>query len=854
MLHRTLGLLLLSCAGVAGLSAPTAVMAQQGAAEAGLEEIVVTARKREESLQDTPISITAFSGEDLAAQHIDGLDGIARFTPNAIIDTGTSFSGSTSSTAAFIRGIGQVDFTLVSEPGVGIYLDGVYIPHSIGSLLDLVDVERVEVLRGPQGTLFGRNTIGGAISVTTKKPDDTFHGDLRVTGGRYDRIDVQGTVNVPLTDTLFAKASVATFNRDGFVDAPNSRDGDDLGDVNRDTARFALRFDPGDRFLADFSVDYTRMRESGVPAVLVGTFEGASLAAIGALANPASPTFLPPPAPLPAPGFVDLYNLLATVPFGEQGGIAGMPGIVPNEFFGQPTVGSEDVVDLDGDLHNLSSLDLSSNTDVWGLALTLSYEFDLFTVKSITGYRDLEAFAGYDVAAMPQSIGQLAGTFDSNQFSEEIQFTGQLMDDRLKWLLGFYYSDEEGLGLDDVRFTSVRVWSGAKIDSVSAASFAQLNFDITDRLTVTGGMRYTYENKDFIVPDTCYDLLFGPATLFDGTVVTCAPIHTVVDPIFLNPAFLAMVNAPVFPAPGGRFCCIPVSDADGNIVALLPGLEPGSELLPRGTTTRSFSDWTPHFNISYDWSEDLMTYFTFSEGFKSGGYVQRIFPPKSEVPSFDPETATMYEIGFKWTGFDNRLRVNAAGFHTDYDDLQIQINDGIAPVTRNAAAADIDGFEIEVTAMPTQEWLLQAGIGYLDAGYQELDPDENFVTDLHEITLDTKLVNAPKWSTTFGLQYMYQWPGAGQLIPRLDWAYRSAVYNDALNFPELRQEGFHLLDLALTYVSADGNWELSAFGKNVTNERYMTSGFANGLTQGYATAGVGRPAEWGMSVVYRFGD
>jgi iron complex outermembrane receptor protein len=289
------------------------------------------------------------------------------------------------------------------------------------------------------------------------------------------------------------------------------------------------------------------------------------------------------------------------------------------------------------------------------------------------------------------------------------------------------------------------------------------------------------------------------------------------------------------------------------VVALVPGLTPGFELLPAGTTERSFSDWTPHASIAYDWSEDLMTYFSWSEGFKSGGFVQRVFPPKTEVPSFAPETATVYEVGLKWTGFDGRLRLDAAGFHTDYDDLQIQVNDGIAPVTRNAAAAEIKGFEIELTALPFPNWLVQGGVGYLDAEYTELDPDENFTTDLQFITLDSGLVNAPEWSTALGLQYGHELASAGRIVARLDWSYRSKAYKDALNFPQLTQDGYHLLDLSLTWISARGDWEVSVFGKNVTDERYVVSGHANGLTQGSATAVVGRPAEWGVSVAWHFG-
>lgn len=382
-----------------------------------------------------------------------------------------------------------------------------------------------------------------------------------------------------------------------------------------------------------------------------------------------------------------------------------------------------------------------------------------------------------------------------------------------------------------------------------------MTFDVTERLPLTAGMRCTDESKEFIVPDDCFPLLSGPETLFDGTVVGCARLHSIVDPKFVNAGFLAFVYAPIFPAPGGRICCLPISDASGTIVGLVPGLTPGFELLPRGTTEESFSDWTPHASVAYRWNEDFITYFSYSEGFKSGGFVQRVSPPRTAPPAFKEETAQVYEVGLKWSGFNNRLRASAAGFHTDYEDLHIQVNDGIAAVTRNAAAAEIDGFKLEFSAIPYAGWLLQGGIAYLDAEYTELKEDENLVTDLLTLGLDSELVNAPEWSTSLGVQYTYDVPGfGGQVITRLDWAYQSEVFKDALNFPEMRQDGYHLLDLAMTYISADESWEVSVFGKNVTDERYMVSGFANALTIGHAIATINRPAEWGVSFAYRFGN
>ncbi len=833
---------------------PAPVLAQvQG--DAGLEEIVVTARKREESLQDTPVSLTAFTGDMLEQQHIASLDKIADATPNLVFDTGTIFSGSNAAAAVYIRGIGQIDYALTAEPGVGIYLDGVYVATSVGSVLDLVDVERVEVLRGPQGTLFGRNTIGGAISVTSKRPDDTLHGDIKVTAGAYDRVDLNGNVNVPITDTLFAKFSAATFNRDGFVDSPNALSGKDIGDINRDAFRGALRFVPNDRFEANLSADYSRARENGSPHVLVATFDGPVLALRASQADPTSPNFIPPPFPLTPPNGTESHNFVATVPVGLQGGIAGLtPGVVPNPVFGQPILGPADTIDVQHDnLINRSDLDLSSDYDVWGVALTLDYDFGIAAIKSITSYREMESHSAFDNDATPLVTAQVINELDNDQFSEELQLSGLAVNDRLNWLLGLYYFDSDGMNPEQVEFTGFELVSGGGVKNKSAAAFGQATFDVTDKLSVTAGLRYSYENKKFIASSDCVDLPNGPETLLGtNTVVTCAPVQSIVDPKFLNAGFLTFLNAPVFPAPGGRFCCLPISDPEGNILGLIPGLVPGLELVPRGTYKTSFNDWTPQASIAYHWTDDLMTYFSYSEGFKSGGFSARVFPPRTGVPEYDPETAQVFEVGVKWTGFDNRVRASASGFHTEYDDLQIQVTD-VAPVTRNAGSAEINGFELELTAAPTPAWLIQGGVGYLDGEYTKLDTDQNLITDLVLLTEDSKLPNAPDWSTTLGIQYTWEVPNfGGQLVPRLDWSYRSEVFNDALNFQELRQPGYHMLDLALTYVSADAKWEVSVFGKNVTDERYITAGYANILLGGWAVATLGRPAEYGASVAYHF--
>ena len=899
-------------AGLFGLGSVGAPAQEPGAAGGGvLEEITVTARRREESLQDTPISITAFTGDALQQRQINFLSELGPFTPNMQFDTGATFSGANTSASVFIRGIGQVDFTLTTEPGVGIYLDGVYISQSIGSVLDLVDIERVEVLRGPQGTLFGRNTIGGAINVTSLKPStEKVDGDIKVTVGEDSRADIRAGVNVPITDNLAVRLSAATFNRDGYVDAPNTPSGDDLGDIDRDAALLALGWEPTEKFRLDFVADWSRQRESGVPSVLVGVFDGEGFAL------PVPPVGAFPTDVIPPPQFVDLHNLLSTAaPFGEQGGVG--PGVMPSSIW-DPTTLSDicggkpnappspppicapdpndpiDIINIENDPWvNRSTLGLTSESDVWGVNLTLAYDFDWATIKSITSYRETEAFTAFDLDGVEILIGDLVDDFDTEQITQEFQLSGTAINDRLDWLVGFYYFTEEGTNLDDVEFTPARFLSGAQVDNESTAGFGQLTFDFTDRLSLTAGIRYTDETKKFIIPDTCFALPKGPATtVFDPTTgmdvtITCARLQSVIDPKFANgtdatdpmSGFLPFISTVVGMSPPVRDCCIIISDAAGMPVVLpgfpspfIPGLDispttglPQAQangngfplmLLPGGTGTveRSFDDWTPHLNLSYNWTDDVMTYISYSEGFKSGGFVQRVFPPKTEVPSFEPETAKVYELGLKWLGLNDRIRLNGAVFFTDYENLQIEVNDGIAPVTRNAAEAEITGFELELTAVPGTNWLIQAGVGYLDAEYTRLDPSQNFSTDLRSITLDSELVNAPEWTGNLGVQYTATFGGGSQLIPRIDIAYTDDVFKDALNYPELMQDSYTLVDAFLTYITPQGSWEAALFGTNLTDEEYITSGFANGLTQGRISANVARPRQWGASLTYRFGN
>lgn len=780
----------------------TQARAQQPAAaddDFGLEEIVVTARKREENLQRTPISITAFSGQSLDEQQIFNVSQIGDATPNLIFDAGAPISGTSSAASVYIRGIGQIDFTLTTEPGVGIYVDGVYLSQSIGGVIHLLDVERIEVLRGPQGTLFGRNTIGGAINITSKLPDENFSGELFVTGGKFGRVDTRLNVNIPLTENFFAKVSGVTFNRHGFVEAPNQPGR--LGDDDLQSGRIAVRWLASENFEVNVTADYTREREFGAPIVLVGEFTGLPL----------------PPAPLP-PSFGQLHNILVAI------------GALP----GQAFFGPDDVTDIDGPLINTSDIDLSTESDIWGVSATLDWDLGWINIKSISSFRNMTGRTGRDQDATPLVIGQQIDTFNVDQFSQEVQFSGLGFDGRLDWILGLYHFIEDGVNIDDVEFTPVRIISGANIDNRSSAIFGQFTYDVLDDLSLTAGFRFTDERKRFIVDDRIQ--------------------------FVLNSKFVS-ANTPFPPGPP----VLPLSDADGNFVAPLFGLlgvgepdpnNPGqfgpTRVLPTGTDTLNVSEFTPHVSLAYQWTDDIMTYFSYSKGFKSGGFTQRVFPPKTGVPVFRPEFARVFEIGAKLATTDNRVRFNVSAFHTDYDDLQIQINDGIAPVTRNAAAAEIKGFEIDLTAVPVQGLYISAGVGFLDADYTALDPSVALATDIRTITLDSELPNAPEWQLSGAVAYTYMLPQGGQVATRVDVSYRSLTFNDALNFPEIAQPGYTLLNTSITYIHSDDRWELTFFVRNVTDKRYLVSGFANALTQATADGIVGRPREWAFRAGYRF--
>jgi len=746
-----------------------------------IEEITVTARKREENLQNTPVAITAFSSEGLENRGISDISQIGDFTPNLVFDSTSAVAATSSAASIYIRGIGQSDWALAVDPGVGLYLDGVYIARSVGGVMDLLDLERVEVLRGPQGTLFGRNSIGGAISLVTKKPGDEFYGDVEMTLGRYDRRDVRGSVNIPINDTLATNFAVSSKKRDGYV--KNLQPGSpDLGDEDALSGRMALRWTPSDDFEVNFSADVTKEREAPAANVLMAVDETAlfPLAFNGGLfpvnrfgipsdpscANMADPSRLSNPVCFNSQWITGPYKTHST-------------HTTPNNFVNSNFVSQ--------------GMEPASDLDLWGTSLTLEWTVnDNLTIKSITAYRELEGYWARDTDHSPLVILQTLNEYEQDQLTQEIQLQGTAFDDRLQWITGLYYFEEEGCHLDVVELAGAVFDSGGCIDNTSKAVFGQATYDLTDKFSLTLGMRWTDEDKRF------------------------TPDSTVAQ--------------------------------DNGL-----GIPAGVLVLPNQEGTVAGEEVDPYVNLSYQWTDSLMTYVSYSEGFKGGGFTQRVFPPRTDVPSFQPEFVKAYEMGVKSDWFDNRLRLNGAVFFTDYSDLQVNVDETslgrvgeIGIITRNAAEAEIFGFELELLAVPSDGWLVEAGVGYLDAEYSDIS---GLAQDAG-LTEEHKLVNTPEWSVSAGISYQFEM-AVGTLTPRVDYSYTSKVYNNALNTQLLTQSSVDLINLSLAFEDNEEKWSAVLAIHNLTDETYLITGDDNrgaGIIEGvYAT-----PRAWSFKLKRKF--
>ena len=850
---------------MAGAPAALAQDGQQGEVSTGsalMGDIVVTARKREEGVQDVPIAISAFSSEAIEARGVTQVDQLAAFTPNLTYQNNPGFGGASNVAAIYIRGIGQFDFLGSIEPGVGLYIDGVYIARSVGSILDLVDIERVEILRGPQGTLFGRNTIGGAVSITSQEPADEFGGKVSALYGTDNRFEIKGSVDIPVGDTFGIKLSGAYMRQDGFITDLN--DPDKLGNKDTFVGRIQTRWEPTDDLTVRASFDYTKDKSNGVAAVLIATntnsnvfnpnrlpllppgppispftLVGGGTAAGGGfqgLLNTAAapPGSFPPVFDYATQLFYQLNVAAARPPFGSPAGTpadpafagpldapvdnftllhnylvsygpGGTPGLCVSAPF-QPyysetanpaCFGAHWAEAALGKNTVATNRPNYSDSEIWGGALNIDYNFGPAELVSITSYREISSSFARDQDLTPFDIAFTLDEFDQWQFSQELQLKGTAIDDRLSWIVGGFYSKEEVDNLNDVIFAPASVRSGGQIENKSIAAFGQATFSVTEQLALTGGLRWTKDDKTFDSGPYQFVLQsnVGPGIAYGFD--SCPGAETAQD------------------CPAG-------ADTDG-----VPATGPFS-IFGNRVSELTIKKLTPYVNLSYDWTDDVMTYVSYSEGFKSGGFTQRVFPPLASIPTVGEEEVKVYEAGFKASLLDRMLRLNGSVFYTDYTNLQIQgftPETGVAPVYFNAGAASIKGFELDFAATPFEGLFIEGAIGYLDAGYDELSDAVQAATG---ILITNKFERVPEVTASLAAQYEYDLgPAYGSLSPRVDWSYRSKQYFNARNTEEVAQDGYSVFNGTVTYRTPEENYSIIFGVNNIFDKRYFVSAIVN---------------------------
>ena len=436
------------------LAAPA--LAQQGASQ-GLEEIVVTARRTEESLQQTPVAVTALSAERLAlAQIVDTAD-IQRTTPNLTIATGAPASPGFA--VISMRGQSNLNANSASDPAIGIYIDGVYIARAAGSLLDLEDAERVEVLRGPQGTLFGRSTTGGAISVTTQKPTDSFEGVVSAEVGNYNHRSFRGMLNLPLVDErLAARVNYKYTDRDGY--AENKLLGQDLNDMqDNQFVRGQLKYtDPSGNWDLNLAADYNEYKTGGQMIGVAGINPIGPAAAIPGLINQLNNYVQT------SSSWYDNYGQQVTQTY---------PGWYPHEAF-----------------------------EAFGYSATLNVDLGFAQLESITAYRELDTFGSNDLDGTPIGLIYSMTEYTQDQISQELKFSGDLSD-RLSWVGGVYYfketGDESSISQAFQVFNTPPTRNLGDVESTSKAVYGQLYYNLTDDLRLTAGYRKTWDERIAVI-------------------------------------------------------------------------------------------------------------------------------------------------------------------------------------------------------------------------------------------------------------------------------------------------------------------------------------------------------------------
>ncbi len=897
----------------AATTSGTATSSDQG----GLVEIVVTAERREENIQKVPISVAAFTADAMQSRDLGDIHALGNLTPGVNLDAGAPFSGDRSVLSASIRGIGQDDFAFNLNPGVGVYVDGVYLARTIGANQNLLDVDRVEILKGPQGTLFGANTIGGAISITTHEPGEEERFVAQATGGSYDRRDFGFSADIPIVPgTLLSTVTVSSQEQTGWMKVipypANSPYGEapititpmtDFAQSGYGTSdtydgqglqvmRGKLLWKATDKLKITFAADWSHEDTTALGYTVLDTFQGNVLeSTFSTLANLCisnSAATLPaavaasagiPPFAVGTPNNA-LFSGVCSQPRAQVPGLSpGAPPLLGAGYVGGPA-GPYNYLNHPGTAYlgsnapyiwynnaavNTGNIDSTyaadgpdfARFDLYGTSITGVYDLsDAMTLKSITAFREITWAIGTSLQGVPgDGIQSVTDKQHQHQFSEEVQLIGKALDNRLDYVGGLYYFDEAGYVHDFVPFEGLLyVYDLANtIENKDAAAFLHADFKMTDQISFTAGGRYT-----------------DVQTYFTGG------------------------QSDLNSFPFGSYCWQNSCNGAPPFTDIIPNANPAGSAFfryfPNTPDSQAWHIFDPTLGVQYHFSEDTMAYASWSKGFKQGGWTTRLSDAIPTAPDarFGPEFSKTYELGVKSQWLDHHLQANAAVFFTNYDGIQLNIQQGISPVYTNAGNADIKGAEFELDSNVGGGLSLNLSGSYIDAYYTYINPAANIpqyflpdgtpVCPVNTATIDgatklicpvqpagvtaanaqayalenAKLPKTPKWKFTFDPTYDVRLPNEGlvRFIPA--FTYTSGMFNDALNTPQLYRPTTRMVDASIHYVSPSGRYDLALGGSNLTNDRYITAGSPNngaGEVGGYYND----PREWYLSLRAKLG-
>jgi iron complex outermembrane receptor protein len=799
-----------------------------GAAEAmrstTVEEVIITAQKHEESLQQTPIAISAFSVESLEQRGIMQTQEVSLFTPNMTAAVQPASSG----TASYaIRGIAQTEPIMSVDPAVGVYMNGIYMARNNGLAFDVADVERIEVLRGPQGTLYGRNSLAGAVNIVTAQPKGTFGIKQTVTTGSRDLFRSRTTIDTPEVYGLSSKISYLYTKQDGYVDNVTPRslsmtgDHEDFGAKKDQGWNLALKWQASDSVTFDYNYDQTKNRD--MPAAFQLTYVQPGFV-LGNNANRAGGAY--PLGPNSNNGgfgdsvLLGTYAAFGNTPMAAQCSLdpaCAAFANTPNAAFGGATAAQAMLGPMDGAYAN-GAANVKNNgrakelslpyqgletLNIKGHSLTATWDLsDELQLKSISAYREMDDKQHTDLSGggyldMTSVGGGIASLYAINELSQEQDQVSQELQvigthDHLDWVAGVYYFREH---VDSYTGQTVAPTMGAfdfssyEVTNYAKAIYGQGTYtpESMDRLHLTLGLRSTNDKREL--------------SLLDPTGAT-------------------------------------------------------------GDFSHNYKNMSGGATAAYDLTPEQNVYAKYGRGYISGGFNARTSVANQKP--FDPEFVDAYEVGYKAQLFDHRLTLNTAAFINKFDDLQLSqfvpSAAGAETVVSNVGKATIKGLEIEIVAIPVEGLTVDLNYGLLDLKYDEYlfsSASNNFQPV--DVSDAAHFPTASKQSVSLGVQYDFLPFSWGALTARVDTIYNSGYKNDTLDTmydQYTESNAFTLVNGRLTLSqieAAQGTLEFSAWGKNMFDEEYRTYGIGSfGAPLGFAGAVYNEPRSWGLDVTYRY--